>query len=130
MNELVFCTTNKNKLLEAKTIAEKKGLLISSLSSLNYSSLKEPEETGNTFKENAFQKATYYYQNLKKPCFSEDSGIEVPTLGEASPGVFSARYSGIEKDDVANNEKLLHNLQGGKRQVCAIYCSNMPCSFS
>ena len=57
---------------------------------------------------------------------ADDSGIEVAALGGA-PGVISARYAGREGDDVANNVRLLTELNAlpgehdrAARFVCVI----------
>ena len=57
---------------------------------------------------------------------ADDSGIEVAALGGA-PGVISARYAGREGDDVANNARLLTELNAlpgehdrAARFVCVI----------
>jgi XTP/dITP diphosphohydrolase len=57
---------------------------------------------------------------------ADDSGIEVAALGGA-PGVISARYAGHEGDDVANNARLLTELNAlpgehdrAARFVCVI----------
>jgi len=61
----------------------------------------EPQETGNSFLENALIKATELYRLLEKqsvwrpgdPIIADDSGICVDALG-GRPGIYSARYSG------------------------------------
>jgi len=56
------------------------------------------EETGETFEDNAAQKAIYYSRHAPGLLFAEDSGLEVDSLGGA-PGVRSARFSGEGASD-------------------------------
>lgn len=70
----------------------------------------ELEETGFTLEENALQKARKIYQLTGNSTLSDDSGLEVAALDNA-PGVYSARYAGPQKDDQANNAKLLQELR-------------------
>lgn len=44
-------------------------------------------ETGNTYKENAIQKATFYFNRTGIPTISDDSGMEVFSLNN-EPGIF------------------------------------------
>jgi XTP/dITP diphosphohydrolase len=60
---------------------------------------------------------------LKRPV-ADDSGLEVDALGGA-PGVYSARYAGVPADDMANNRKLLDEMDGvpeGKRTARFVCC--------
>jgi XTP/dITP diphosphohydrolase len=56
---------------------------------------------------------------------ADDSGLEVDALG-GGPGVYSARYAGLDADNEANNDKLLAELAGvpadrrGARYRCAM----------
>jgi len=81
------------------------------------------EETGQTFEENAIQKATYYSRQAPGLVFAEDSGLEVDALGGA-PGVRSARFAGDGASDDDNNRLLLEKLRGvgdrSARYCCAI----------
>jgi XTP/dITP diphosphohydrolase len=52
-----------------------------------------PEETGDSFVENALIKAKMLYQNVRVPVIADDSGLCVDALGGA-PGIYSARYAG------------------------------------
>jgi len=64
-----------------------------------------PEETGKSFEENAYIKASFLSKSLKGEIVAgEDSGLCVEKLG-GLPGIYSARFSG--KDDRENIRKLL-----------------------
>ena len=72
-----------------------------------------PEETGTSFLANARLKARAVLAATGRPALADDSGLEVDALG-GEPGVFSARYAGVEGPgaDAANNAKLLAELDG------------------
>jgi XTP/dITP diphosphohydrolase len=72
-----------------------------------------PEETGDTFAENARLKAAFGRSHAGPDAWvvGEDSGLEVNGLGGA-PGVRSARFAGGRGDDGANLERLLAELAG------------------
>jgi XTP/dITP diphosphohydrolase len=69
------------------------------------------QETGETFEENAVQKAIYYSRYVPGLLFAEDSGLEVDALGGA-PGVRSARFAGDGAADSENNRTLIEKLSG------------------
>jgi len=68
-------------------------------------------ETQNTLSGNALQKSMYLYDKLSIDVFSEDSGLEIEALNN-EPGVYSARYAGIEKNHEANMDLVLKKLTG------------------
>ena len=80
-------------------------------------------EDGGTFEENAVIKARHYAPYASGLLFADDSGLEVDALGGA-PGVHSARFSGQDSTDQANNLLLLEKLRGvanrSARFVCVI----------
>jgi XTP/dITP diphosphohydrolase len=88
----------------------------------------EPHET---FEENARSKARYFRALSGLPTVADDSGLEVDALGGA-PGVRTKRFASVAEeasDDVrdrANNEHLLHRLEGvalderRARYVCVV----------
>ena len=105
--KLVFATHNQNKFKEIQSLLPGHIELLS----LDDIGCKEDiEETGDTIDENAIIKAEYVRNHYGYDCFADDTGLEVDSLAGA-PGVFSARYAGDQKDDNANIEKLLRQLQ-------------------
>ena len=70
---------------------------------------EEPEESGDTFEENALIKARFYSEATGLPALADDSGIEVDALN-GEPGVRSARYGGLQGKDDDRNKLLLSNL--------------------
>jgi XTP/dITP diphosphohydrolase len=106
MQEIVFATHNQNKIKEIQA------QLIESYKLIGLTALgihEDIPETADTFEGNALLKAQYVWENCKLSCFADDSGLEVEALGGA-PGVYSARYAGLQKSDNDNINLLLQNL--------------------
>ncbi|MBL4745776.1 MAG: non-canonical purine NTP diphosphatase [Flavobacteriaceae bacterium] len=106
--EIVFATNNANKLKEVQAMLPKH-IKILSLKDINC--LEEIPETADTLEGNAILKANHVTKNYGYNCFADDTGLEVTSLNNA-PGVYSARYAGLENNSEKNMQKLLDNLQG------------------
>ncbi|WP_226583519.1 XTP/dITP diphosphatase [Halobacillus litoralis] len=123
MKELLVATKNQGKVKEFREMFSSYGISVKSL--LDFDSSIDIEETGETFEENAAIKAEAMMKELSLPVVADDSGLEVDALN-GQPGVYSARYAGIEKDDEKNMQKLLKELEGTDgpertaRFVCAV----------
>jgi len=104
---LLFATQNQHKRDEVQSILGDV-LKIISLSDLHFKD--ELPETHFTLEENAFEKAQYVFDKFEMNCFSEDTGLEIESLGGA-PGVFSARYGGEQKDPKENIRLVLKNME-------------------
>ena len=63
-------------------------------------------ETGTTFVENAIIKARHAALYAARPALADDSGLMVDAL-DGAPGVYSARYAGVQASDHDNLCKLL-----------------------
>lgn len=92
--QLVVATHNPGKLKEISELVSPHGLEAVSAGDLD---LPEPEETGETFVENAIIKAESAALRAKLPALADDSGLVVPSLGGA-PGIYSARWAGPDKN--------------------------------
>ena len=80
-----------------------------------------PEETGDTYAENALIKAYAAARATGRTAIADDSGIEAEALGWA-PGVRTARYAGEHATDAENLAKLAEEAPAGSRAryVCVI----------
>ena len=82
-----------------------------------------PPETGETFAENALDKARAAVAGTGLPAIADDSGIAAAALG-GRPGVRSARYAGEGASDEENLAKLMREVpdDGDRRveYVCAL----------
>jgi len=104
--QLVFATHNPNKLKEVQA------LLPASITLLSLDDIgctEEIEETGTTLTENAYIKARHVRDRYGLNCFADDSGLEIDAL-DGAPGVISARYAGLQKDNEANILKVWNAL--------------------
>ena len=72
--------------------------------------LVEPEETGNTFAENAILKASVAARASGMVALSDDSGLAVDAL-DGAPGIYSARWAGPDKDFALAMRNLEEKLQ-------------------
>lgn len=104
---IVIATKNQGKAKEFAALFEAQGYQIKTL--LDYPELPEVAETGTTFEENARLKAETISQLISAPVLADDSGLKVDAL-DGMPGIYSARFSGINATDASNNAKLLHEL--------------------
>ncbi len=107
---LVIASNNHDKAAELAELLRDLPWRVCSLAEFN-DLPQEPEETGQTFEENAFLKASYYAERLGLPCVADDSGLEVDAL-HGAPGVLSARYAGPGCSYNDNNAKLLRAMEG------------------
>jgi XTP/dITP diphosphohydrolase len=124
----VLASGNPGKLRELRDLLEPLGFDLRAQSDWN---ITEAVEDGQTFLENALKKARHAARHTGMPALADDSGLVVPALG-GEPGIHSARYSGADGGDDANNRKLLArmaNLQGEQRRAhfhCTVVLLSAP----
>ena len=93
---LLLATTNQHKLVEIQDLLT--GMPVNFRTLLEFPGIKEPEETGATFAENARLKAVYYSRQTGQQSIAEDSGLEIDAL-DGAPGVLSSRFNGTSYPD-------------------------------
>ena len=105
--ELIIASQNQNKLVEFKKILGDK----INLFSLSDIGLKhEIPENEKTIKKNAMFKAKFVNTQTGKNVFADDTGLEIDSLN-GEPGVYSARYSGVDRNSDKNIELVLRKLK-------------------
>ena len=107
---LLIATGNPGKLREYAGLLQGAPFALVSLKDVGIT--QEVEETGDTFAENAWLKASGYAAMSGLLTLADDSGLEVDALG-GDPGVRSARYGGSAcQSDPERVALLLRNLAG------------------
>ena len=130
MDTIIFATGNKNKMIEIRMILADLGCKI--LSQKEAGIQADVVEDGQTFEENALIKATTIADIARKMpeyknavVLADDSGLEIDYLNK-EPGIYSARYAGVDTSYDIKNQMLLDRLEGvpdekrTARFVCAI----------
>lgn len=119
--KVVLATGNQGKVREMADVLAQFGFEVVAQSEFG---IESPEETGLTFVENALLKARNAAKMTGLPAIADDSGLAVDALGGA-PGLYSARYAGLDGDDAANRQKLLSemsNVADGQRGAKFVSC--------
>lgn len=104
ITEIVLASGNKGKIAEFQRLLADMDIQVHSLS--EYPEIGDIVEDGHSFAENALIKARVVAQATGKLALADDSGLMVDAL-DGAPGIYSARFAGEQRDDAANNAKLL-----------------------
>jgi XTP/dITP diphosphohydrolase len=93
--DYLLATTNKGKTIEIGEVLQDLDISLISLFDLPELPV-QPEEIGETFEENAVEKAKYYFDQTKMISIADDSGIHIDTLsGEL--GIHTRRWGAGEE---------------------------------
>lgn len=124
--KFIIATNNAEKLVELERILAPLGIDAVSPKDAGIS-LDDVEETGTTFKENSYIKASAACEKTGLPAIADDSGICVDAL-DGAPGIYSARFAGEEASDDDKNNLILEKLKDvpenerGAHYTCAVTC--------
>lgn len=106
--KVLIATKNAGKVKEFVSMFDAQGIEVKSL--LDVDGSPDVKETGTTFAENARIKAEEISALYGLPVIADDSGLVIDAL-DGRPGVFSARYAGMEKDDDKNMDKVIDEMR-------------------
>ena len=117
---LVLASHNEGKVREIADLLAPYGIDAVSAGELG---LPEPEETGDSFAENAALKAVAAAKASGLPALADDSGLEVAALG-GEPGIHSARWGGTARDFGLAMERVHRELEasGARDQTANFIC--------
>src|SRR5262245_49617265 len=101
--QIVVATRNRKKRGEIADLLAPRGIGVLCIE--DFPQAPEIVEDGLTFAENAAKKARETALALGRFAIGEDSGLMVDAL-DGRPGIYSARFSGPQATDEANNLKL------------------------
>ena len=118
---IVLATHNAGKLIELRRMLDVQQVGGIELLSAADVRLPEPDETGETFEDNALLKARAGAAACALACLADDSGLVVDALG-GEPGVRSARYAGRHGDDQANLDLVLDRMHGVVARAARFVC--------
>ncbi len=119
-NTVVISSKNKGKLAEFQYIFSKWNMKVITRDEAGVSADFDVEEDGETFEENSLKKAEAIMEICQLPTMADDSGLKIQALNGA-PGVFSARFSGEEGNDIKNIEKVLDLMKDVPKEARGAY---------
>ena len=124
MQKLILASNNTGKVREFQELLAPFDFDVIPQGELGIPAAEEPHQT---FIENALAKARHASAASGLPALADDSGICAHAL-DGAPGVYSARYAGMDGDNAANNQKLIaalrDNTDRGAHYVCALVMVN------
>lgn len=110
--QIVLATSNPGKIEEIRLLAKDLPIEWILQTELN---IPDAEETGKTFIENAILKARHAAKLSGLPALADDSGLVIDALNGA-PGIFSARYAGVDATAAERNQKILNDMRDVPRE--------------
>ena len=110
IKEIVIGTNNDGKYKEICELLPKK---IKKFSIKKFKILG-PEETGESFEENSFIKASFFSKKTNLICLADDSGLEIDLLNN-EPGIYSSRWSGEKNNFNLAIKKIYKKMNNIKR---------------
>ncbi len=115
ITDIVIATNNEGKMKEYREMLTPLGIHAHSLKELSITC--NAIENGNTYEENSFIKAKDVTVRTTLPVIADDSGIEIASLGNRFPGIYSARYAKGNGGYPATFAKINRELQDKDRSA-------------
>ena len=76
--------------------------------------ISSPRETGASFEENSFIKASYFSKKTNFICLSDDSGLEIDLL-KGEPGIYSSRWSNEKNNFDSAIKKIFEKMSNTRK---------------
>jgi XTP/dITP diphosphohydrolase len=105
MKKIILATGNAGKIAELRALLSPIECVPQRMLGID-----DAEETGLSFIENAILKARHASRMCGEPALADDSGLVIPALN-GQPGIYSARFAGVNASDAENIEHLLEKLR-------------------
>ena len=125
IEEILIGTNNPGKYKEICTLLPKK----TKKHSLNEFKILTPKETGKSFKENSFIKASYFSKKTNLICLSDDSGLEIDLL-DGAPGIYSSRWSGKKNNFDLAIKKIFKEMDKKKKDWIKVNNARFVCCIT
>jgi XTP/dITP diphosphohydrolase len=119
VSTLLVASHNQGKVREIADLLSPFGMLVRGAAELG---LKEPEETGRTFAENALLKARAAAAEGRLMALADDSGLCVAVL-DGAPGIYSARWAGPNKDFALAMARVERELRAARDTSAKFVCA-------
>ena len=110
IKEILIGTNNKGKYKEICDLLPKK---VKKYSPKEFG-ISSPKETGKSFEDNSFIKASYFSKKTNLICLSDDSGLEINIL-KSKPGIYSSRWSGKKNNFNSAIKKIFKKISNIKK---------------
>lgn len=110
--QIVLASSNPGKITEIRLLAKELPIEWILQSDLD---IPNTEETGKSFIENAILKARHASKLSGLPALADDSGLVIDAL-DGAPGIYSARYAGINATTEERNQKILTEMRDMKEE--------------
>src|SRR5262249_30327647 len=119
----LYCaTSNPGKVREFRLAAGDRTLPPTEIElAPNFHEIAPCVEDADSFGGDAMIKAVHYSRHVPGLVFADDSGLRVDAL-DGAPGVYSARFSGPDATDEANNRLLLEKMRGIEDRTAHFVC--------
>jgi XTP/dITP diphosphohydrolase len=120
--KIIFATRNEGKVKEISEMLAGTGVNLISLNS--FENLPEIIEDGQSYLDNALNKAKIISEWTGETVLADDSGLQVDIL-QGEPGIYSARYAGPQATDEENNAKLRDKLKDvpQEKRTASFFCA-------
>lgn len=121
MKKIFIATGNQHKVEEFSDIFKTMNLDVKLVSPKDFNDTSEPVEDGNTYEENSYIKAKFYYDKYHLPTIADDSGVEIDFF-DGKPGIYSARFLD-GKPYREKNEYITSQMKGSTNRGASFHCA-------